>query len=62
MGTIIKTYNKRIYKSPWEFFAAIKDMLFHLGDIKAAVRSGRIDHAFAEKIMLAVTQVNDCRY
>jgi len=62
MGTITKTYNKRIYKSPREFFAAIKDMLFHLGDIKAAVRSGRIDHAFAEKIMLAVTQVNDCRY
>ena len=62
MDTPAKTFTKRIYSSPWEFFSAIKGVVIHLGDIKTAARSGRIDHAFAEKIMLAVTQVNDCRY
>jgi len=38
------------------------EIVDHAGDLKAAARSHRVDHAFAEKIMLAVTQVNDCRY
>lgn len=38
------------------------DIINHAGDLKAAARSHRVDHTFTEKIMLAVTQVNGCRY
>ena len=55
-------YNRRIYITPKQFVAAINDILKHTDDLKAAARSKRIDHSFAEKIMLAVTQVNGCRY
>jgi AhpD family alkylhydroperoxidase len=33
-----------------------------VGDLRQAVQSRRIDRAFAERVMLAVTQVNGCRY
>lgn len=42
--------------------ADIAWMLKHLDDMRAAHRSGRVDKAFAERIMLAVTHVNGCRY
>lgn len=42
--------------------ADIAWMLRHLEDIRAAHRAGRVDKAFAERIMLAVTHVNGCRY
>ena len=57
-----QTFNRRIYNSPKEFTSAMADIVNHAGDLKAAARSHRIDHAFTEKIMLAVTQVNGCRY
>lgn len=37
-------------------------MFAHLEDLYTAVRGKRVDKAFAEKIMLVVTQVNGCRY
>jgi AhpD family alkylhydroperoxidase len=58
----INRYNRRIYTSPRQFMEAIADILRHTDDLKNAARSKRIDHSFAEKIMLAVTQVNGCRY
>lgn len=57
-----KGFNRRIYTSPKEMIAAIKDILAHAPDLKVASRSGEVDKAFAEKIMLAVTKVNGCRY
>jgi AhpD family alkylhydroperoxidase len=33
-----------------------------LGDLLRARKSGNVDKAFTEKIMLAVTEVNGCRY
>ena len=37
-------------------------MLNHLDDMRAAHRSDRVDKAFEKRIMLAVTNVNGCRY
>ncbi len=54
-------FHKRIYTIP-TFIAAIDDLLRHMDDLIDARRSGRIDRAWAEKLMLAVTAVNDCRY
>jgi len=55
------TFDRRIYDVP-AFRAGIADAFTHLDDFKAAHRAGRVSHAFAERIMLAVTQVNGCRY
>jgi AhpD family alkylhydroperoxidase len=54
--------NRRIYTSLGQFMDSITDILKHTDDLKSAARSKRIDKTFAEKIMLAVTQVNGCRY
>ena len=53
--------NKRIY-TPSVFFGFLSDMVEHLGDLRVAHRGDRVSAAFRERIMLAVTQVNGCRY
>jgi AhpD family alkylhydroperoxidase len=55
-------YNRRIYNTPGELISAAIDILRSSADFKSVARSDKIDRAFAEKIMLAVTQVNECRY
>jgi len=55
------SFNKRTFTLR-TFIRAIRDILGHLDELRDAARGGRIDHAFAEKIMLAVTQVNGCRW
>lgn len=54
-------FRRRIYNIS-EFKTAIDDAFAHLPDMKRAMRGGRVDKAFSERIMLAVTQVNGCRY
>ncbi|MBN2469526.1 MAG: carboxymuconolactone decarboxylase family protein [Anaerolineae bacterium] len=44
------------------FVTMTRDLIRDRADIRAAARGGRVEHAFAEKIMLAVTQVNGCRW
>jgi len=55
------TFNKRIY-NPQTFTADVKNIFDHMDDLRKAARSGRVSHAFAEKIMMVVTSVNGCRY
>jgi AhpD family alkylhydroperoxidase len=55
------TFTKRIYDLP-AFSADLRDVFAHIDDLRFAARRGRISKAFAEKIMLAVTRVNGCRY
>ena len=55
------TFNKRIY-SPASFYASIDEIFAHSEDLRKAARDGRISKAFAEKMMLVVSQVNGCRY
>ncbi|RJP49489.1 MAG: carboxymuconolactone decarboxylase family protein [Anaerolineaceae bacterium] len=55
------TFNKRIYTIPL-FTADVKQIFDNMDTLRRAARGGRVSHAFAEKIMMAVTSVNGCRY
>jgi AhpD family alkylhydroperoxidase len=55
-------FKKRTYKNPAEF---LKDLWFlskNSGNIRKTMKSGVISHKFRERLMLAVTAVNDCKY
>jgi AhpD family alkylhydroperoxidase len=54
-------FSRRIYSWP-DLKTAVGDVFGHMDDLREAVRAGRVSKAFAEKIMLAVTRVNGCRY
>jgi AhpD family alkylhydroperoxidase len=54
-------FSKRIY-TPRSLLQDFQNILDHFHEFRSAVRSRRIGRAFAEKIMLAVTAVNGCRY
>jgi len=55
------TFNKRIFTFS-TFAASARDLFAHLGELHRAFTQHRLSRAFSEKIMLAVTQVNGCRY
>ncbi len=55
------TFNKRIFTLS-TFSASVRDLFTHLDDLNLAFTQRRISRSFAEKIMMAVTQVNGCRY
>lgn len=52
---------KRLYNAK-TFFRFLSDMLAHLDDLRQVRKGGRVSQSFTERIMLAVTQVNGCRY
>jgi AhpD family alkylhydroperoxidase len=54
-------FNQRIFTLS-TFAASARDLFAHLDDLHAALTQRRISRPFAEKIMLAVTRVNGCRY
>ncbi|MDY6875120.1 MAG: carboxymuconolactone decarboxylase family protein [Chloroflexota bacterium] len=54
-------FSKRIY-TPHSLLQDFRDILAHSREFRSAVRGKRISRAFGEKIMLAVTAVNGCRY
>ena len=54
-------FGKRTY-APRTFLHDMRGVLSGLPAFRETARSGRVSRAFAEKIMLAVTQVNGCRY
>ena len=54
-------FNKRFY-TPRSLFRDLREMLSRRSQIRETARSGRVDPAFVEKIMMAVTAVNGCRY
>jgi AhpD family alkylhydroperoxidase len=55
------SFNKRIYTFP-VFKADVRLIFDHMDDLRQASRGGRINQAFAEKLMLVVSRVNGCRY
>jgi len=59
--TEIKKYMKRLY-APSDFFRLLSDMVLNLKDMREAGKAGRVDKEFSERIMMAVTEVNGCRY
>lgn len=54
-------FKKRVYTTA-VFRQHIDELTRDPAAIRAAMRSGRVSRAFGERIMLAVTQVNGCRY
>jgi AhpD family alkylhydroperoxidase len=56
-----KYFNKRFY-TPGALCTDLADLLRYAPSILATIRGRRISREFAEKIMLVVTQVNECRY
>ena len=54
-------FKLRIY-STREFYTVLADAIAHMGDVIRASKANRVSDAFSERIMLAVTQVNGCRY
>jgi AhpD family alkylhydroperoxidase len=54
-------FNKRFYR-PSGFFKDLAAILKLFPSITKTIRSRSINRAFAEKIMLVVSQVNGCRY
>jgi AhpD family alkylhydroperoxidase len=57
-----KKFLKRRYPSLRSGFTDFKFMYTHRSDIRAAMRDDTVDEAFRERLMMAVTQVNGCRY
>jgi AhpD family alkylhydroperoxidase len=55
------SFNKRLFTLA-TFAASARDLFAHLDELHRALTQQRISRALSEKIMLAVTQVNGCRY
>lgn len=57
----LSSFTKRIYTIP-TFKADVCQIFDHIDELRQAARGGRVNQAFAEKIMLVVSAVNGCRY
>lgn len=55
-------YNRRIYRNLSELFFDIKSIMTQRNLMRPLMRGKIIDGAFRERLMLAVTSVNNCRY
>lgn len=58
----MKRFNRRTYSSPSAFFADVKAIMAQRDRMGPLMRGEWIDAAFRERLMLAVTAVNGCRY
>ncbi len=58
----MKNFKRRIYKDLGEFIADARILFSKRKDIHVLMRGELIAPAFRERIMLAVTSVNQCRY
>ncbi|PKQ64548.1 hypothetical protein BZG02_06695 [Labilibaculum filiforme] len=56
-----KELKARIF-TPSAFYKHLKIAIASFSDLRKARKNGNVNKAFSEKIMLAVTQVNGCRY
>jgi AhpD family alkylhydroperoxidase len=55
-------FKKRTLKNPKEFFGEVWFVTRNMKRLKDAKAKGLISTSFRERLMLAVTAVNDCRY
>jgi len=55
-------FNKRFYSGPRQFLDALRNFAEHADELSGLRRRGLVSRTFAERIMLAVTAVNGCRY
>lgn len=57
----MKEFPKRRYKNLKQYWADLREILAHLSDIRAGIHK-TLDPAFRERLMLVVTQINQCPY
>lgn len=57
-----KPFYKRYFHTPKDFFKEVRKSSYYRKKIKNIDKKNKIQPDFAEKIMLAVTGVNDCVY
>jgi AhpD family alkylhydroperoxidase len=55
-------FQKRIYRSPCQFWREFVYIMSRRKDLRRIMRGGTVSPAFRERLMLAVTGVNGCRY
>ena len=55
-------FKRRMYNSPKAMWRDVRWTMVHRERVKAAMKDGRVSHPFRERLMLAVTAVNGCRY
>lgn len=55
-------FNKRIYKNPKDIFGDLWFPIRNSSRLQEMTKKKLISTAFRERLMLAVTAVNDCRY
>ena len=58
----MKPFRKRTYAGPGDFFADLRFLAANRRALNRLMHGGGLDPAFRERVMLAVTQVNDCRF
>lgn len=58
----MNVFKKRTYFSLREFFRDLSFIFKHRKRVRALFRGESLSPAFRERMMLAVTQVNECRY
>jgi AhpD family alkylhydroperoxidase len=55
-------FNKRLYKKPGDFFSDLWFIFRNLNKLNETMKNKVISFSFRERLMLAVTSVNGCRY
>ena len=58
----MQPFRRRIYRNPREFFEDVRFMLANRPRVREAMQGDLISPAFRERLMMAVTEVNGCRY
>ncbi len=58
----MKPFKRRYYRSVRELGRDVVWPVRHRRQLRLVMRGGLVDFAFRERLMLAVTAVNDCRY
>ncbi len=61
-GRKLKKFNRRMYPSFSAFISDLKTIMSQRKQMGPLMRGELIDNAFRERLMLAVTSVNKCRY
>lgn len=59
---MVNPFNRRTYPSLPAFIADLKAIMARRDQMKPLMRGESLDKAFRERLMLAVTAVNGCRY
>jgi AhpD family alkylhydroperoxidase len=58
----MNTFKRRLYPRAGDFALDLRATLAHPRQMRAVMRGDSLDPAFRERLMLAVTAVNGCRY